>query len=190
MTSRFSDALAFAHSLHRGQRRKVSGCPFIAHPLAVASLVLEAGGSEDEAIAALLHDAVEDQGGPPTAARIRRRFGDRVADIVDACTEDRSRGDDWLSRKREAIRRAAVADASTRLVIAADKLHNLRSLAADRRRVGGRAWEFFHGGREGAVWYHRAMADSLASAGGSPLQAELEREVRALEASAGGFPES
>ena len=181
MTDRFSIAVAFANSLHCHQRRKGNGCPFIAHLLAVASLVIEAGGSEDECIAALLHDAVEDQGGSPTAIEIRRRFGDRVADIVEACTEDPAWGTTWIKRKSAAIRNVASADASALLVISADKLHNARSLAAAYRKLGDRVWQRFHGGREGTLWYFRAMTDSIARAGGSPLQGELEHAVRDLE---------
>ncbi len=181
MTDRFSKAVAYANSLHRDQRRKGSGCPFIAHPLAVAALVIEAGGSEDECIAALLHDAVEDQGGAPTAAEIRRRFGDRVADTVGACTEDPAWGWTWIERKSGAIRNVATADASALLVLSADKLHNARSLAAAYRERGDRVWERFHGGREGTLWYFRAMTDSIARAGGSPLHDELDRAVRELE---------
>lgn len=180
MTERFSTALAFTASLHRHQRRKGNGSPYIAHLLAVASLVIEAGGTEDECIAALLHDAVEDQGGAPTAAEIRRRFGDRVADIVEACSEERDRGWTWIERKSSAIRHAATADASTRLVLSADKLHNARSLAAECRNSGERVWERFGGGRGGTLWYYRSMADSIASAGGSPLLGELQRAVREL----------
>lgn len=186
MTDRFSEAVAFANSLHRHQLRKGNGCPYIAHLLAVASLVIEAGGTEDESIAALLHDAVEDQGGASTAAEIRRRFGDRVADIVDACSEDRSSGWTWADRKSSAIRHAASADASTLLVLSADKLHNARSLAAECRASGDRVWGRFLGGRDGTLWYFRGMADSIARAGGSPLLGELRLAIRDLEEMASG----
>ena len=185
MSDRFSEAVAYASSLHRRQRRKGNGTPYIAHLLAVASLVIEAGGTEEECIAALLHDAVEDQGGAATAAAIRRRFGDRVADIVDACSEPRSRGWTWSRRKAHAVRRAASADPSTLLVLSADKLHNARSLAAECRRSGDGVWERFRGGRDGTIWYFRSMADSIAKAGGSPLLGELRRAVGELEQLAG-----
>ena len=141
---------------------------------------MEAGGTEDECIAALLHDAVEDQGGARTAGEIDRRFGARVAGIVAACTEERSQGMTWKARKSAAIRTARSADASARLVLSADKLHNARSLAADCRRDGKRVWKRFGGGREGTIWYYTAMAGALSRAGGGPLQDELERAVRAL----------
>ena len=188
MTDRFSDALAFAHDLHRHQRRKGNGSPFIAHLLGVASLVIEAGGGEDECIAALLHDAVEDQGGPRTAAEIRRRFGDRVAGIVDGCTERRSPEMTWKDRKQAAVRRVSEADGSVLLVVSADKLHNARSLLAAHRESGDEVWYRFGGGRDGTLWYYRAMADAIAHAGGSPLLDALKRTVAELEQLAG--PES
>ena len=181
MTDRFADAMAFAESLHRGQRRKSSGCPYIAHLLGVASLVMEAGGTEDECIAALLHDAVEDQGGARTAADIRRRFGPTVAGIVDACSEDKRRDRGWRARKEAAVRSVLDHDSSVLLVLSADKLHNARSLRAEHRRVGDRVWDSFRGGRDGTLWYYRAMADAISRAGGSPLAGELEAAVRILE---------
>lgn len=185
MTDRFADAMTYAESLHRGQRRKGSGCAYVAHLLGVASLVMEAGGSEEECIAALLHDAVEDQGGAPRAAEIRDRFGSAVAAIVDACTEHRTAGLDWKGRKLSAIRKAREAGASGRLVIAADKLYNARALAALLREEGEDAWGRFNGGRDGTLWYYRSMADAIAAGGGSRLDAELEAAIRAVKALAG-----
>ena len=190
MTVRFSDALAYASALHRGQRRKGGGPPYIGHLLGVASLVMEAGGTEDECIAALLHDAVEDQGGAPTFAAIRRRFGPRVAGIVGSCTEKRGPGISWQSRKEASIRKVSTLDAAALLVLAADKLHNVRSLTDDYRQVGEALWARFRGGREGTLWYYRAMSDALAAAGGGPLVGELERSVRTLEDLAAAGPGS
>lgn len=186
MTERFSEAVAYASRLHRRQRRKGNDCPYLAHLLGVASLVMEAGGDEDECIAALLHDAVEDQGGGRTAARIRESFGPRVAEIVLACSEEKSVGLAWLARKRAFIRKVAGVGPSARLVLAADKLHNARSLAAGLRARGSRIWNHFRGGREGSLWYYRAMAEAIRQAGGSPLDAELAAAVRSLEAVADG----
>ena len=186
MTERFSKAVAYASRLHREQRRKGNGCPYLAHLLGVASLVMEAGGDEDECIAALLHDAVEDQGGGRTAARIRERFGQRVIEIVLACSEEKSAGLAWLGRKRAFIRKVAGVGPSARLVLAADKLHNARSLAADLRAHGPGIWNHFRGGREGSLWYYRAMAEAIQQAGGSPLDADLAAAVRSLEAAADG----
>lgn len=186
MTKRFSDALNYADRLHRGQLRKSSGCPYVSHLLAVASLVMESHGDEDECIAALLHDAVEDQGGARTAEQIRHRFGNRVAGIVEACSEPRSADMTWKARKQAAIRRVAEADPSALLVVSADKLHNVRSLITEHRTRGEQLWEQFNGGRDGTLWYYRAMTDAIRLAGGSPLGAELEVAVRMLEAEVGG----
>ena len=181
MTDRFALAMTYAESLHRGQSRKGSGCPYIAHLLGVASLVMEGGGTEDECIAALLHDAVEDQGGVPTAAEIRRRFGPGVARIVDYCSEPGSKVEAWIARKESAVRRVSGCGHSALLVLSADKLHNARSLIAAYREVGEDIWECFRGRRDGTLWYYRAMADAIARAGGSPLLGELESAVSALE---------
>ncbi len=186
MTDRFARALTYAEALHRGQQRKLGGAPYVSHLLAVASLVMEAGGSEDQCIAALLHDAVEDQGGAPRAEEIRKLFGRDVADIVRTCSEDRSEGADWRSRKIAAVRKARTAGPSARLVLAADKLHNARSLMAALAEGGERTWDLFNGRRAGTVWYYRAMANAITGAGGSPLDAELEAAVSSLEELAGG----
>jgi (p)ppGpp synthase/HD superfamily hydrolase len=183
MTNRFSEALAYAVALHAGQRRKVGGEPYVAHLLAVAALVLEGGGDEDEAIAGLLHDAVEDQGGLDTLEAIRRRFGDRVAEIVWGCTDTtETPKPPWQPRKEWYVARLAAATPSVRLVSAADKLHNARSLLRDYRRLGPPLWTEFHGGRDGTLWYFRAVVEALKSAGASPLVEELDRAVAELEA--------
>ena len=133
LSSRFDDALCWAHDLHRHQLRKGTPVPYIAHLLAVTAIVLEHCGSEDEAIAALLHDAVEDQGGPATRAEIQRRFGEHVAAIVDGCTDaDTIPKPPWQQRK-EAYLAHLVGETSpsVRLVSSADKLHNVRSIIAD-----------------------------------------------------------
>ena len=129
----FDDALVFASRLHAGQLRKGTPVPYVAHLLAVTATVLEHGGDEDEAIAALLHDAVEDQGGAATRAKIRRRFGENVAAIVDGCTDaDTIPKPPWQQRK-EAYLAHLVGETSpsVRLVSSADKLHNVRSIIAD-----------------------------------------------------------
>ncbi|MCY4189470.1 MAG: HD domain-containing protein [Bryobacterales bacterium] len=182
MTERFSAALAYASDLHRHQRRKGSGLPYVSHLLAVTALVMKAGGSEEECIAALLHDAVEDQGGAATAREIRRRFGREVARIVSGCSEDKSAGRTWAERKRAAVSSVAGADASVRLVLSADKLDNALSLLAEHAESGESVWELFGGGRQGTLWYYRAMADAIAEAGGSRLAGELRAAVEDLEA--------
>src|SRR5258708_35819697 len=130
--------------------------------MGVASLVLEAGGDEDLAIAALLHDVVEDCGGAPMLKEVRRRFGVRVAKVVDGCTDaDTDPKPPWWERKELYIRHLRRADADTRLVSAADKLNNVRSILADYRQVGESVWSRFNGGREGTLWYYRTLREEF-----------------------------
>jgi (p)ppGpp synthase/HD superfamily hydrolase len=187
LSSRFSDALAYVAALHAGQRRKVSGEPYISHLLAVAAIVLEYGGTEDEAVAALLHDAVEDQGGEATLEEIRSRFGESVAEIVVGCTDaSECPKPPWRQRKESHIARLRDDSASVRLVVAADKLHNVRSLEREYRRRGESLWSFFHGGRDGTLWYYRAVADILEQAERTPIVEELDRAVEELNAMLSG----
>jgi (p)ppGpp synthase/HD superfamily hydrolase len=179
---RFTDALVYVTALHGEQRRKVSGEPYLAHLLAVTAVVMENGGTEDECIAALLHDAVEDQGGRATLDEIGRRFGPAVADIVIGCSDAFEKPKPpWRDRKESHIARVRDASASVRLVVAADKLHNAQSLLREYRRRGESLWTFFHGGRDGTLWYFRAMTDALSAAARTPLIEDLDRTVRALE---------
>jgi len=144
---RFTDALAYATGLHARQRRKGTDVPYIAHLLGVAAIVLEDGGDEDEAIAALLHDAVEDQGGQPTLAAIRARFGARVAEIVLGCTDaDTVPKPPWRWRKEQYIAHVRHASASVRRVSLADKLHNARAILHDQRQIGDAVFARFAGG--------------------------------------------
>ena len=189
MTSRFEQALVFAAQLHKEQRRKGSGVPYISHLLAVTALVIEHGGDEDEAIAALLHDAIEDQGGPKAREEIRRRFGDRVTEIVDGCTDSETiPKPPWKERKRAYIARLGEASASVRLVSAADKLHNARSILNDYRGLGEEIWQRFAGRKAGTLWYYRSVLDVLSQAGMTPLIEELDRVVSQLERLAGKPP--
>lgn len=182
LTPCFSDALQYAAYLHAAQQRKISGEPYLAHLLATAAIVMEHGGDEDEAIAALLHDAVEDQGGKPTLKEIRRRFGPRVAEIVAGCSDaDETPKPPWRERKESHIVRLRGASASVRLVAAADKLHNAQSLLRDYRRHGTAIWEKFHGDRDGTLWYYRAVAETLRKSGDSPLLDDLHQTVSELE---------
>jgi (p)ppGpp synthase/HD superfamily hydrolase len=182
LSPRFAAALAYVAALHAEQRRKVSGEPYLAHLLAVAAIVLEHGGNEDEAIAALLHDAVEDQGGVATLDEIRRRFGPTVAEIVDGCTDARvTPKPPWRQRKEAHIAHVRAASPSVRLVVAADKLHNAGALVREYRRRGAALWPCFHGGRDGTLWYYRAMTDALKQAAPTPIVAELERVVEDLQ---------
>ncbi|GAC1343199.1 MAG: HD domain-containing protein [Ktedonobacteraceae bacterium] len=187
LTSRFEDALLFAARLHGKQWRKGTNIPYVAHLLAVTSLVLEHGGDEDEAIAALLHDAIEDQGGVPIREEIRLRFGNEVVEIVDGCTDaDTYPKPPWRARKEAYIASLREASTSVRLVSAADKLHNARAVLADYRVLGESLWRRFHGGRDGTLWYYRAVVNALKETGTSPLIEELERVVAEIEWLASG----
>ena len=180
---RFLQAFQFAVDKHAGQTRKASTIPYIAHLMGVASLVLEAGGDEDLAIAALLHDVVEDCGGAPMLNEVRRRFGRRVASVVEGCTDaDRYPKPPWRERKQGYIRRLRSADADTRLVSAADKLNNVRSILTDYREIGQSVWARFQGGRDGTLWYYRALCDQFLRRKPNRLTRELALAVRELEA--------
>jgi (p)ppGpp synthase/HD superfamily hydrolase len=179
---RFLKGFLFAAEKHAGQTRKTTTIPYIAHVMGVASLVLEFGGDEDMAIAALLHDVVEDCGGSPMLKEVRRRFGNRVAKIVDGCTDsDIDPKPPWRGRKETYLRHLKSADAETRLVSAADKLNNARSILADYRQVGESIWERFNGGREGTLWYYRALVQELGRGRPNRLMRELELAVQELE---------
>ena len=182
LTPRFEEALIYATQLHATQSRKGSATPYIAHLLAVTALVLENGGNEDEAIAALLHDAIEDQGGAATREEIRQRFGNSIVEIVDGCTDaEVVPKPPWRPRKEAFLARLREAPASVRLVVAADKLHNARSVLGDYRVLGESLWQRFKGGKEGTLWYYRAATDALRAAGTTPLVEELDRVVTELE---------
>lgn len=182
MSERFTEALTYATHLHANQTRKGSGVPYIAHLLGVASIVLENGGNEDEAIAALLHDAIEDQGGAATREEIRRRFGNTVTEIVNGCTDAETiPKPPWRQRKEEYIAHIPTASPSVLLVSCADKLYNARSILNDYRVLGESVWERFKGGKEGSLWYYRAVVDAFCKTGSTPLIAELERVVSELE---------
>ena len=180
---RFRRAFLFAADKHHGQTRKASTIPYIAHLMGVASLVLEFGGDEDLAIAALLHDVVEDCGGAPVLAEVRRRFGSRVAKVVDGCTDsDTTPKPPWRQRKETYIRHLKSADAETRLVSAADKLNNVRSILADYRDIGESIWARFNGGRDGTLWYYRALLEEFLRRKPNRLIQEFALAVQELEA--------
>jgi len=183
LSSRFEEALAYAARAHWAQIRKATEIPYVSHLLGVTSLVLEHGGGEDEAIAALLHDAVEDAGGPARREDIRLRFGDEVVRVVDACSD--SEGEPkppWGERKQSYLAHlAATTEAKVRLVSACDKLHNARAVLSDYRALGAALWQRFNGGRDGTLWYYRAVADEFAARGPAGPAAELGRAVGELE---------
>jgi (p)ppGpp synthase/HD superfamily hydrolase len=180
--ARFNEAFLFAAEKHASQTRKRTDVPYISHLMSVASLVLEAGGGEDEGVAALLHDVVEDCGGHPVLEEIRRRFGDRVATIVEGCTDAYTiPKPPWKRRKLDYLEVLRRADEDVRLVSTADKLHNVRSILADYRREGDSVWERFSGRRDGTLWYYRAVLDVLRQGKANRLVDELERVVTELE---------
>lgn len=182
LSSRFSEALGYAAALHADQRRKVSGEPYLAHLLVVAGTALQYGADEDEAIAALLHDAIEDQAGAAAGEEIRRRFGPVVAEIVAGCSDAHTLPKlPWRQRKQAHLGRLRHASLSVRLVTAADKLHNVRALMHEYRLHGDSLWGRFGGGRTGTLWYYRAVADALMQSGPTPLVEELDRAVTHLE---------
>ena len=179
---RFNEAFLFAAEKHASQTRKRTDVPYISHLMSVASLVLEAGGGEDQGVAALLHDVVEDCGGHPVLEEIRRRFGDRVANIVEGCTDAYTiPKPPWKQRKLDYLEVLRRADEDVRLVSAADKLHNVRSILADYRREGDSVWERFSGRRDGTLWYYRAVLAVLRQGKPNRLVDELERVVTELE---------
>jgi (p)ppGpp synthase/HD superfamily hydrolase len=159
LSDRYRSALGLAFDLHRFQERKGSGVPYVAHLIGVSSLVLEYGGDEDAAIAALFHDAVEDQGGLAVLARLEHEFGKEVAAIVLACTDSHeSPKPPWRARKERYVAHLAQAHANAQLVSACDKLYNVRTLLNDYRALGESVWLRFSGGREGVLWYYAALA--------------------------------
>jgi (p)ppGpp synthase/HD superfamily hydrolase len=184
----FESALKYASRLHAKQARKGSNAPYISHLLAVAAIALEHGATEKEAIAALLHDAVEDQGGQATLDEIRRRYGKRVARIVDAVSDtDQSPKPPWRERKEAYVERIRSEPYSVRLVVAADKLHNLRDLLSSYRVQGDDLWTQFKGGRDGTLSYYHAVVDALVAAAKpeeNQLRAiteEIDRTLAALQ---------
>jgi (p)ppGpp synthase/HD superfamily hydrolase len=179
---RFLRAFQFAAEKHAAQTRKASTIPYIAHLMGVASLVLEGGGDEDLTIAALLHDVVEDCGGAPMLKDVRRRFGKRVADVVDGCTDsDADPKPPWRERKENYLRHLKRADAGTRLVSAADKLNNIRSILSDYREIEESVWARFNGGREGTLWYYRALRDEFRRGKGNRISRDYELAFNELE---------
>jgi len=189
LTNRFAEAFAYAATLHARQVRKGANIPYLSHLMSVAALVLEDGGDEDEAIAGLLHDAVEDQGGKPTLEEIRRRFGEKVARIVDGCTDsDTVPKPPWRERKERYVAHVRHAAADVRRVSSADKLHNARSILANYRELGDELWSRFNGGKEGTLWYYRALVGAYRASGESSLVDELERVVVELERVVGSAP--
>lgn len=179
--ARFDDAMTFASKLHRTQLRKGTAIPYVSHLLAVTALVIEHGGIEDQAIAALLHDAAEDCGGEPTLREIARRFGRVVAQIVSDCTDAWVEPKPpWRPRKEAYLASLPHKPASSLLVSLADKTHNARAILADFRVIGDEIWSRFNGEKDGTMWYYSSLSEIYRSHYSGPLSDELERTVAAL----------
>jgi (p)ppGpp synthase/HD superfamily hydrolase len=182
-TKRYGDALLFALDLHANQVRKGSKTPYIAHLLSVSALVIEDGGNEDLAIAALLHDSVEDQGGLIVLDAIREKFGDHVANIVLGCSDSFTEPKPpWRERKEKYLEHLRVADHDIQLVSLADKLHNARSILRDLQTKGNQTWEKFNGKKEGTIWYYHALADIFSASDiSSPMCEELNQTIKSID---------
>ena len=182
LSSRFDQALLYAHHLHRNQTRKGTSIPYISHLFAVTALVLEDGGDEDQAIAALLHDAVEDQGGRATLKEIEQKFGKQVADMVDSLSDAYgSPKPPWKQRKERYLAHLESVSPGVRRISLADKLHNARTLLEDLRREGPITFERFKGKREGTLWYFHGLVEVFQRTSTSPMVDELTQIVRELE---------
>jgi len=178
LTSRLDDAFRYAHHLHRGQTRKGTAIPYIAHLMSVAALVIEHGGDEDQTIAALLHDGPEDHGGRATLAEIERRFGAGVATIVSDCTDAWTEPKpEWRARKEAYLAKLPGHPKRSLLVSLADKTHNAEAILYDYRALGDALWPRFKGGADGTRWYYRELADFFARAMPGGLSDRLSRAV-------------
>ncbi len=186
LSSRFTDAMAFAFEVHREQTKKGSSVPYISHLLEVTGTVLTYGGDEDEAISALLHDSVEDHSDAVSFASLAERFGARVAKIVESCSDTSvSPKPPWKPRKERYIEHLYSANESVMIVSAADKLSNARAVMKDYRQIGEKVWSRFNAGKEDQLWYYRSVTAALTQRGKGtrvqPLIEELDRAVRKLE---------
>lgn len=183
LSDRYSTALAFATAAHAGQVRKGTAVPYITHPLAVSALVLEFDGDEDQAIAGLLHDVVEDC--DVSLPTLVDKFGVRVASIVEACTDgapdEYGRKAPWLDRKSRYLQHLEAEPLDTLLVSACDKLHNARAIVSDIRQIGSAAFDRFNGTRDQTIWYYRHLAGVFArKMSDARLVRALEYEIQAM----------
>jgi len=189
LTERFDDALIYASDLHRTQLRKGTDIPYISHLMSVSALVIKNGGDEDQAIAGLLHDAVEDQGGIKTLSAIRERFGDRVANIVADCTDTLvDPPPPWRERKEAYIASLPDKRPESLLVSIADKTDNARAISADYRVVGDEVWKRFSGKKDGTRWYYQSLSRFFSEHYPGLLAAELARAVAILSADPRDLP--
>jgi (p)ppGpp synthase/HD superfamily hydrolase len=182
LTASFQDALVYAAQVHDGHARKgPAQIPYLAHLMSVAALVLENGGDQEQAIAALLHDAIEDQGDRTSLAELRERFGDRVARIVEACSDtDQHPKPPWLGRKQAYIERMQDEPEDVLLVALADKVHNARATVADLRAHGDATWRKFGGTADQQLWYYRSLSELFSRRIPGPLSDELARLVEEM----------
>jgi (p)ppGpp synthase/HD superfamily hydrolase len=181
LTARFDEAFRYAHEAHAQQTRKGTATPYIGHLMGVASIVLDDGGSEDEAIAALLHDAAEDQGGRARLEDIRARFGEAVARIVEDCTDSwDTPKPPWQERKQAYVKHARKLSLTSLRVSAADKVHNAYAILRDLRNTGEAVWSRFKAGPDDVIAYYEGLVRAYREAGGGPLVDELDRIVRGI----------
>ena len=179
---KFEEALAFANRIHADQKRKDSGAPYLAHVLGVAALVLEDGGSEEEAIAALLHDSAEDQGGEEILITIQEMFGEKVAQIVRECSDTLvSPKPPWRERKEDHLEVLRTSMPETIRIMQADKVYNARNLQRSLLEHGSQTWQNFKGGKEGTLWYFRQMYILLNQTRPGYLMNELARLIELIE---------
>lgn len=182
LTDRFNDAFRYAHDVHASQTRKGTEAPYIGHLMGVASIVLDDGGTEEEAIAALLHDAAEDHGGRQRLDEIRHRFGDGVACIVEDCTDSWDMPKKpWAERKQAYVQHARALSPASLRVSAADKVHNAYAILRDLRNSGEQVWTRFNASPDDILAYYQSLVRAFRQSGGGRLVDELERIVRGIE---------
>ena len=190
LTDRFFTAMAYASDAHKEQVRKSTDIAYISHPFGVASLVIEAGGDEDQAIAGLLHDVAKDCGGEQRLTEIAEKFGDRVAHIVRGCSDslvvEEDKKDPWRDRKEAHIEHLRSSNADVLLVTAADKTHNARAISTDIQSIGNKVWDRFNSDQEQILWYYNSVYKVLLDGGvTSTLLNPLKTAIGIMEKSGG-----
>ncbi|WP_448379964.1 HD domain-containing protein [Gloeomargarita sp.] len=186
--TRFAQALVYAHELHQNQVRKGTSIPYISHLMAVSALALEHGANEDQAIAALLHDSLEDA--PQYSGRSRQviereiaaQFGTHVLHMILNCTDTHGEGQkaDWWQRKKAYLQHLEAVDEAVLLIANADKLHNAQCIWRDYQQLGEALWARFTAGKEGTLWYYQNLAELFNRRRPSPLARDLQTVVNWL----------
>jgi len=165
LTNRYIKAISYANKHHKKQARKQTNIPYISHCLAVSSLVLEAGGDEDQTIAGLLHDVAEDCGGEPRLVEINNLFGERVEKIVRGCSDSLTESPEvkapWKVRKVEHLKKLKQSDPDILLVTGADKTHNARAIVTDLQIIGDEVWNRFNAPKSDIIWYYESVLEIL-----------------------------